>query len=49
MRSTPPQRKIGGSDIAPVTQLFTEHYIVRFLLENTLGAWWAARHPDSLS
>ena len=41
------ERKIGGADIAPVTQLFTEEYMVRFLLENTLGAWWAARRPDS--
>jgi hypothetical protein len=40
-------RKIGGEDLAPVTQLFTEHYMVQFLLENSLGAWWAARHPDS--
>ena len=40
-------RKIGGADLAPVTQLFTEDYMVRFLLENSLGAWWAARHPDS--
>jgi hypothetical protein len=37
-------RKIGGADIAPVTQLFTEHYMVQFLLHNSLGAWWAARH-----
>lgn len=41
------ERKIGGADLGPVTQLFTEHYMVRFLLENSLGAWWAARHPDS--
>jgi hypothetical protein len=41
------ERKIGGADLPPVTQLFTEHYMVRFLLENTLGAWWAARHPAS--
>jgi hypothetical protein len=41
------ERKIGGADIAPVTQLFTENYMVRFLLENALGAWWAARHPES--
>ena len=40
-------RKIGGEDISPVTQLFTEPYMVRFLLENSLGAWWAARHPGS--
>ena len=41
------ERKIGGTDLGPVTQLFTETYMVRFLLENSLGAWWAARHPDS--
>jgi len=40
-------RKIGAAELAPVTQLFTEHYMVRFLLENSLGAWWAARHPES--
>lgn len=39
--------KIGGANLGPVTQLFTENYMVRFLLENSLGAWWAARHPDS--
>ena len=38
--------KIGGADISPVTQLFTEHYMVQFLLHNTLGAWWVSRHPD---
>jgi hypothetical protein len=40
-------RKIGGADLSPVTQLFTEDYMVRFLLENSLGAWWAGRHPES--
>lgn len=39
--------KIGGADLSPVTQLFTENYMVRFLLENSLGAWWSARHPES--
>lgn len=39
--------KIGGVDLPPVTQLFTEDYMVRFLLENSLGAWWAGRHPQS--
>ena len=42
------ERKIGGADLGPVTQLFTENYMVRFLLENSLGAWWAARYPTSL-
>lgn len=41
------ERKIGGPDLPPVTQLFTEHYMVAFLLENSLGAWWAVKHPDS--
>ena len=41
------ERKIGGADLGPVTQLFTENYMVQFLLENSLGAWWAARHPNS--
>jgi hypothetical protein len=41
------ERKIGGADLGPVTQLFTENYMVRFLLENSLGAWWAARYPTS--
>ncbi|GHO73962.1 hypothetical protein KSD_17330 [Ktedonobacter sp. SOSP1-85] len=41
------ERKRDGNDISPVTQLFTEHYMVQFLLENSLGAWWAARHPTS--
>ena len=38
---------IEGSDISAVTQLFTEHYMVRFLLENTLGAWWVSRHAQT--
>lgn len=41
------ERKIGGAELGPVTQLFTENYMVRFLLENSVGAWWAVRHPDS--
>jgi hypothetical protein len=40
-------RRIGAADLGPVTQLFTENYMVRFLLENSLGAWWASRHPES--
>ena len=35
--------KIGADELAPVTQLFTEDYMVLFLLENTLGAWWAGK------
>jgi hypothetical protein len=39
--------RIGADELAPVTQLFTEDYMVLFLLENTLGAWWAARKGSS--
>lgn len=35
--------KIGADEISPVTQLFTDDYMVMFLLENTLGAWWAGK------
>lgn len=35
--------KIGARELPVVTQLFTEPYMVSFLLDNTLGAWWAAR------
>ena len=36
-----------ADDIPAVTQLFTERYMVQFLLQNTLGAWWLSVHPDS--
>lgn len=35
--------KIGADEIAAVTQLFTEDYMVEFLLHNTIGAWWAGK------
>lgn len=35
--------KIGARELPAVTQLFTEPYMVAFLLDNALGAWWAAR------
>lgn len=35
--------KIGADELSPVTQLFTEDYMVLFLLHNTLGAWWTAK------
>lgn len=42
--------KITGRTLPAVTQLFTEHYMVLFLLHNTLGAWYAgkvlAENPD---
>jgi hypothetical protein len=45
--------KIGADELAAVTQIFTEDYMVLFLLHNTLGAWWAgkllAQRPDLAS
>lgn len=35
--------KIGARELPAVTQLFTEPYMVDFLLDNSLGAWWAAQ------
>jgi hypothetical protein len=35
--------KIGARELPVVTQRFTEPYMVSFLLDNSLGAWWAAR------
>ncbi len=35
--------KITGETLPAVTQLFTEHYMVLFLLHNTIGAWWAGK------
>jgi len=35
--------KIGARELPAVTQLFTEPYMVSFLLDNSLGAWWASR------
>tara|TARA_Y100000815_G_scaffold97239_2_gene86050 strand:- start:7274 stop:10768 length:3495 start_codon:yes stop_codon:yes gene_type:complete len=35
--------KISADELSPVTQLFTEPYMVSFLLDNSLGAWWAGQ------
>lgn len=36
--------KIGADELPAVTQLFTEPYMVDFLLHNSLGAWWQTRY-----
>ena len=35
--------KIGAEELPAVTQLFTERYMVLFLLHNTIGAWRAGK------
>lgn len=39
--------KIDKDTLAPVTQLFTPHWVVRYLVENTLGMQWLRAHSDS--
>jgi len=39
--------KIAGADIVPATQLYTEDYMVKFLVQNSLGATWRGMYPDS--
>lgn len=34
-------------DIPAVTQIFTPHWIVRYLVENSLGRLWLSNHPNS--
>ena len=40
--------KIGADELPALTQLFTEPYIVSFLLDNGLGAWWAAHRLNDV-
>ncbi len=40
-------KKFEARDIPAVTQLFTQRWIVRYLVENTLGRLWVDMHPDS--
>jgi len=39
--------KCEGADLAPKTALYTESYMVKFLVENSLGATWAAMKPET--
>lgn len=41
------KRKASAADIAPATQLFTPEWIVRYMVENSLGRLWMLNHPDS--
>jgi len=39
--------KFEAKDIPSATQLFTPHWIVHFLVQNTLGRLWVEMHPDT--
>jgi len=41
------KQKARREDIPAATQLFTPHWIVNFLVENTLGRLWVQMHPDT--
>lgn len=40
-------QKAGAAEIPPATQLFTPDWIVRYLVENSLGRLWMLNHPKS--
>lgn len=41
------KRKAAAVDIAPATQLFTPEWIVRYMVENSLGRLWMLNNPGS--
>ena len=38
---------IQKEDIPTATQLFTTQWVVRYILDNSLGRYWLERHPES--
>lgn len=40
--------KASAENIPAVTQLFTPHWIVKYLVQNSLGRLWLKLHPESL-
>ncbi|QLJ15008.1 BREX-1 system adenine-specific DNA-methyltransferase PglX [Pseudomonas putida] len=40
-------QKITAENLPAATQLFTPHWIVRYLVENSLGRLWLLNHPQS--
>lgn len=38
---------IKKDDIPAATQLFTTDWVVRYMVDNSLGRYWIERHPDS--
>lgn len=41
------KKAVPTGDVPAVTQLFTPHWIVKYLVENSLGRLWLQSHPDS--
>ena len=40
-------KKITPANIPAATQLFTPHWIVKYMVENSLGKLWMLNHPES--
>lgn len=40
-------KKAGAAEIPAATQLFTPHWIVRYLVENSVGRLWMLNHPEA--
>ena len=40
-------KKIRKTQIPAATQIFTPDWVVRYMVENTLGRFWLERHPNS--
>jgi len=40
-------KMIKKEDIPAATQLFTTDWVVRYILDNSLGRYWIERHPES--
>lgn len=41
------KKKFEKADVPAATQIFTPRWVVRFLVETSLGRFWQAMHPDS--
>lgn len=40
-------KKVQSDEIPAVTQLFTPHWIVKYMVQNSLGRLWLDNHPNS--
>ncbi len=40
-------KEIAKEDIPAATQLFTTDWVVRYLVDNSIGRYWIERHPES--
>ena len=41
------KKKYKRNELAPASQLFTPDWIVRYMVDNTLGQYWSEMYPDS--